>query len=77
MFSTFVYAVRRMALADWPGFAAGGALWFRDLRQACRAVYSPDALPAAAGAGVGPLLPLLDTLSALMLATRSWLDERV
>ena len=54
MFSTFVRAVQRMALGDWPGFAAGGALWFPDLRQACRVVYSPDALPAAAGAGKGP-----------------------
>ncbi|KAK9821590.1 hypothetical protein WJX81_002469 [Elliptochloris bilobata] len=50
-FATFVYAVRRMALSDWPGFATGGALWFPDLRQACRVVYSPDALPPAASAG--------------------------
>ncbi|KAK9826853.1 hypothetical protein WJX81_008126 [Elliptochloris bilobata] len=55
-FATFVYAVRRMALSDWPGFATGGALWFPDLRQACRVVYSPDALPPAASAGDAPLL---------------------
>ena len=63
MFSTFVCAVRRMALEDWPGFARGGALWFPDLRLACRAVYSPDALPAAAGAGMGPQLPVRDQVS--------------
>ena len=54
VFSTFVYAVRRMALEDWPGFARGGALWFPDLRQAAHAVFSPDAVPAAAGAGKAP-----------------------
>lgn len=77
VFSTFVCAVRRMALEAWPGFARGGALWFPDLRQACRAVYSPDALPAAAGAGKGPpRLPVLDQLSARLLTTRNCLAPR-
>ena len=71
VFSTFVCAVRRMALEDWPGFARGGALWFPDLRQAARAVYSPDAVPAAAGAGKAPWMPVLDLLSARLLTTRN------
>lgn len=33
LFLSAALAVRYMALSDWPGFAEGGVLWFRDLTQ--------------------------------------------
>ena len=52
-FMTFVYAVRRMARAGWPGFSTGGVLWFPDLRQAARVRHRLDAVPPGTAGGGG------------------------
>ncbi len=31
VFVTSVWAIRRMCMAEWPGLADGGVLWFEDL----------------------------------------------
>ena len=50
---TFVYAVRRMARAGWPGFDTGGALWFPDLRQVARVRQRLGAVPPETAGGGG------------------------
>ena len=39
VFGTSVFAARHMAACDWPGFAAGGALWFLDLTKAAAIIH--------------------------------------
>ena len=39
IFGTSVFAARHMAACDWPGFAAGGALWFPDLTKAAAIIH--------------------------------------
>ena len=39
VFGTSVLAARAMAAAHWPGFAAGGVLWFPDLTKAAVVIH--------------------------------------
>lgn len=59
LFISAVWAVRHMALSDWPGLAEGGALWFLDLTQ--------PAVSPSLGTPMGLQGLLLPTAIALLL----------
>ena len=63
VFISAVWAVRHMAVSNWPGFDTGGTLWFGDLTQRALDLAS---LQAPMGP-VGVLLPAAVVL--LMLVT--------
>jgi hypothetical protein len=58
IFISAVWAIRHMALSDWPGMAQGGLLWFPDLTLPAL-TFGPAGTPMGMW---GAILPALVTL---------------
>jgi membrane protein insertase Oxa1/YidC/SpoIIIJ len=66
--SVLVYGavcIRRMAAADWPGFASEGTLWFTDLTQAAVVLGSGASSVALPMGSIGLVLPAVGTCMTL------------
>ena len=62
VFVTSMWAIRRICVAEWPGLADGGALWFQDLT-----LPALDASTATAPMGRCDSLPDMQHLSYALL----------